>query len=127
MKSNGFENENAFQAKAIKELEKLDFWVMNMNPATRRGRRGVNSGEPGMPDLLLVGIGWIELKQPGNDLDPPQAEWHAKARLRNVRVATAWHLSEVLEIALSWREDHRKALSAQCKGESLLGALRGNS
>jgi len=86
-----------------KALEKLGFWVIRLQSSGRRGSRSMATGEPGLPDLYLPGIGHLEIKVPGKDLSKTQVEWHAKAESFGVPVAVARGVSDAVKWALSLR------------------------
>ncbi len=99
--------ETALQTAIVKALRAMGVWVIVMNVTRRRGKRGVNCGEPGMPDLLLPALGHGEVKLPGNDLDPDQVLWHERAKKAGVNVAT-WHsVSEAVETVHFWHRLRR--------------------
>lgn len=95
--------ETTLQTAIAEALRSLGVWVMVMNVTKRRGkRRGVNCGEPGMPDLWTE-YGWGEVKLPGNDLDPDQVAWHERAKKRGVAVALWTCPMEAIRQVLIWR------------------------
>lgn len=99
--------ETALQTAIVKALRQMGVWVIVMNVTKRRGSRGVNCGEPGMPDLCLPALGWGEVKLPGNDLDPDQVIWHEKARKGGVNVATWFSVGAAVETAQFWHRLRR--------------------
>lgn len=94
-------------SRRIREaLQQLGYWVIRTQVKGRSGKRAVATGEPGMPDLYLPGLGHLEVKMPGKKLSDKQCEWHIKASARGVRVATAWSVSEAITIVRSWDREH---------------------
>lgn len=101
--------ETELQTAIVKALRQMGVWVMVMNVTKRRGKRGVNCGEPGMPDLCIVSLhagvnnsGWLEVKLPGGKLDPEQVAWHQRAQERGIHVGVARSVSEAVAIVQSW-------------------------
>lgn len=95
-------SETDLQQHIKRGLEKLGYWVIRTPVSKKRGWKSVNAGEPGMPDLCLPALGWGEVKLPGNDLDPDQVEWHARAHLHGIRTGV-WHsLEEALRDVRAW-------------------------
>lgn len=95
--------ETQLQTAIVKALRQMGVWVIVMNVTKRRGKRGVNCGEPGMPDLWTE-YGWLEVKLPGGDLDPYQLLWHGRAQQSGIRTATAHSVSEAIGHLLGWRQ-----------------------
>lgn len=83
-------------------------WVIRMGVSNKRGRSGTRSGEDGMPDLHMPGLGWFEVKLPGEELGAKQCEWHAKAARHGVRVATVRSVLEALTLAKLWQIESGK-------------------
>ncbi len=100
-------SETELQAIIMDELRKLGFWVIRLGVNKRRGRRGTNSGERGMPDLYLPGLGHAEVKLPGEELSPDQVAWHAKAKRYNVRVTVWTSAAQAIRESVAWRLEHR--------------------
>lgn len=104
--------ETQLQTAIVKALRQMGVWVIVMNVTKRRGKRGVNCGEPGMPDLCLVTLGekwshlagWIEVKMPGEKLSEDQVSWHDRASEQNVLVGTADSITEAIRLVRWWRE-----------------------
>jgi len=100
-----YRTEDALQSACLKAARGLGFWVVRTGRNSRKHRRDMaESGEDGIPDTQCVDLGWIEIKQPGEELDPDQIKWHQKALSRGVRVATAWSVREYVEILFRWRD-----------------------
>ncbi|HEU4544434.1 MAG TPA: VRR-NUC domain-containing protein [Jiangellaceae bacterium] len=99
-----FASEAALQRAVVKILESLGIWVIRTGVSVKRGKRGTQSGEPGMPDLWTP-LGWIEVKLPGEKLSPDQEAWHNKARKHghSVRVAVVRSVSVTLKVIESWK------------------------
>lgn len=99
-----------------KALEKSGVWVIRVQVKGGYGRRSVATGEPGLPDLCLPELGWLEVKLPGGELSPAQAAWHARAASSGINVAIASTPIEALTIASIWkaaRAAARLALTAK--------------
>ena len=71
----------------------------------RRGRKFHCAGA-GTPDTWTA-LGWIEFKQPGEELSPDQKRWHARAKAWGVRVAVSHSVSETIAIVLGWLKDRQ--------------------
>lgn len=95
-------SETDLQRAIIKALESMGVWCCVMNVTKRRGKRGVNCGETGMPDIWTE-YGWGECKLPGEDLSPHQLLWHGKAQARDIPVATWRSVSEAVGTVIGWR------------------------
>lgn len=107
--------ETVLQASIVAALRQLGVWVIVMNVTRRRGKRGVNCGEPGMPDLCLPALGWGEVKLPGNDLDPDQVAWHGKAMAGGVKTGT-WHsIEEAVNDVMLWKAK-KQLIQARIQG-----------
>jgi hypothetical protein len=96
-------SETALQRAIVKALETAGVWVIRTGVSSKRGSRGTTSGEVGLPDLCLPGLGWLEVKLPGGKLSPGQAAWHAKAGTRGIRVEVASTVLEALQIVTLWQ------------------------
>lgn len=86
-------------SKSIREaLEASGLWVERINSGSpSRRMRGVKRGTP---DLLIIGpgrYGWLEVKDPGENLRPSQVEWHEKAARLGVPVRVVRSVAEALE------------------------------
>ncbi len=102
--------ETALQTAIVDALERIGVWVMVMNVTKRRGKRGVNCGEPGMPDLW-TDFGWIEVKLPDEGVvSQAQKVWHAKAKGRGIRVATVDSVSDAVAVVQAWAIGDRAKL-----------------
>ena len=107
-----YPTEAALQAACLDGLRKLGIWGIRMGVSVRSGKRGrAQSGEPGMPDLCLPGLGWIEVKQPGETLNEDQLAWHLKAKKHGLRVKTVYNVADCLGTANLWRDAVRSFLS----------------
>lgn len=93
------------RAPAVKALRALGIWVIVTAVKGKRGKSTLATGEPGMPDLYLPGLGHIETKARGGKLSPAQIAWHARARAAGLRVATADSAGEVVRVAVGWRNE----------------------
>lgn len=89
--------ETLLQTAIVKALRQMGVWVIVMNVTRRRGKRGVNCGEPGMPDLWTE-YGWLEVKLPGGELDSDQVAWSLKAQLRGINVAKVTSIAETARV-----------------------------
>ena len=96
--------ERDLQRAIVDALRKSGVWVVRTGVSMKRGKRGTQSGEPGMPDLHLVGLrAWLEVKLPGEELSEEQVEWHEKAKLNGVPVDVATTVAEALLLASTWQ------------------------
>jgi hypothetical protein len=66
----------------------------------RRGKRFHCAGA-GTPDTWTA-LGWIEFKQPWEELNDDQKRWHARAKAWGVRVAVSHSVSETIAIIRGW-------------------------
>ena len=104
--------ETALQKRIQKALEKIGIWVIPMAVAGKRSNRSVRTGEPGLPDLCLPTLGWLEVKIGDGELSEDQRKWHERAREEGVWVATAWSLEEAVRLVLERKralDDHKEA------------------
>jgi len=98
--------ETALQTAIADALRSIGVWVMVMNVTKRRGKRGVNCGEPGMPDLWTE-YGWLEVKLPeGGVISDVQLAWHVKANQKGVNVAVVESIADAVDTVQFW---HRRA------------------
>jgi hypothetical protein len=95
--------ETELQRAIKKALEALGVWVIRTQTSGRTGPRSIATGEPGMPDLYAVGLGWLEVKTETGKLSEDQRAWHARAQALGVRVAVVRSVKEAVEVVLSWR------------------------
>lgn len=79
-------------------LERMGIWVIPMAVTGKRSSRSVRTGEPGVPDLCLPALGWLEVKIGDGNLSEDQRLWHERARREGVWVATAWSLEEAIRL-----------------------------
>src|SRR5262245_18672644 len=95
-------------SRAIRrELERLGFMVERIQSGQHRVTGGyVHCASKGTPDLHLVGLGWLEVKRPGETVSEDQARWHARARRAGARVAVVDHVFQAVEIALMWKREN---------------------
>jgi hypothetical protein len=93
-------------SRAIREqLTKCGFMVERIQSGKVKVRRGwMYLASKGTPDLHLVGLGWLEVKRPGEEPDDEQLRWHAQARGRGARVAVVHSVAEAVELARVWRK-----------------------
>lgn len=98
--------ETDLQRSIKKALERNGFWVLRMGVNMKRGKRGTQSGEPGTPDLLMLGRarGWLEIKVPGGELSDEQRSWHERAIAQGERVATVTSVEDAIRTAIRWRD-----------------------
>ncbi len=101
-------SEVALQKAIITALEQLGEWVIRTGVSKKRGKRGTNSGESGMPDLCLPELGWLEVKLPGEELSPKQVAWHEKAKRHGVRVAVVDSVWAAVSTRGRWRRAQAK-------------------
>lgn len=105
--------EGPIQRESIKALRRLGFWVIRMGVSRKRGKGGTHSGEKGMPDTRLMGLGWLEFKADERaELSDDQLAWHAKARAAGERVDTVWGIAQALAVGQRWRDDQRAIVAA---------------
>jgi hypothetical protein len=99
-RSNGYENEAAFQADAVRTLCGLG-WSVQENLKGSAGNGPVYYGK-GWPDLDIYmedgrrRIWYAELKQPGNKPTDDQLACHARLRRAGFRVIVAYTLDDLL-------------------------------
>lgn len=93
-------------------LEACGVWVIRTQVVGRNGARACATGERGLPDLYLPGLGHLEVKVGGGRLSKDQVAWHSKAARYGVRVATVRSVSEAVKIVGMWRaeREHSKAM-----------------
>jgi hypothetical protein len=89
-------------------LEQSGFWVIRLQSSGRHGARTFATGEPGLPDLYLPGLGHLEVKTPTGKLSEEQTAWHHRALKSGVRVGTVRSVSQAVDVARTWREAARK-------------------
>lgn len=90
--------------RSIKEaLEGMGVWVIRTAVRKKRSKLGVNTGEDGMPDLWTE-YGWIEVKLPGETLDPDQVIWHRKAEKRGVNAGVAMSVGQAIDHVKYWQK-----------------------
>jgi hypothetical protein len=101
--------ETILQGQILDALARIRVWAVRMGVvAARAGLQIPTSGEKGQPDIWTH-LGWIECKLPGEDLDPDQVKWFAKAKIHGVRAAVAHSVVEACSIANRWRREGRAA------------------
>lgn len=99
-RDNGYPNEAAFQAAAVRELTALGWHVQESLKGSQRG--GPVWYTAGWPDLVLYlpdgrrRLWFAELKQPGNKPSADQLACHARLRAAGFRVVVAYTLAELL-------------------------------
>ena len=92
------------QRGAMRALRSLGFWVIRFGVSRKRGPSGTHSGEKGMPDVFLPGLGFLEFKASEKDkLEPDQILWHAKAAKAGINVEVVWTIEQAVNVALRWR------------------------
>jgi len=98
-------SESDLQSRIIDALKAVGVWVIRIGRNKRRGKMNkfAPSGEDGIPDLWTE-YGWIEVKLPGEELRPAQAEWHAKARRRGVNVGVAESGAQAYGLIDEWKK-----------------------
>ncbi len=97
-------SEVELQAAIMDALAKMGVWAIRTAVKRKRSKVGIRTGEPGMPDLWTE-YGWLEVKLPGNGLDPDQVTWHQKANSRGVGAAMTTSVSESIAIIRRWRNE----------------------
>lgn len=98
-------------SRSIREtLNQLGYWIVRI-PAGSYNSHRVHVAEPGFPDLVVVApvAGYLEVKDPGEDLNDNQQKWHAKAARAGIRVAVVRSVKEAIEVVSMWRADRRSA------------------
>jgi hypothetical protein len=97
--------ETILQGRILDALERIRVWAVRMGVVVpRAGLQVPNSGEKGQPDIWCH-LGWIEVKLPGEDLEPDQVKWFAKAKRFGVRAAVAHSVREACEVVQRWRAE----------------------
>lgn len=96
--------ESGLQRDIVVALRRAGHWVIRTGVTMKRGAGGTRGGEPGMPDLCLPSLGWLEVKLPGKPLSVHQELWHSRARRSGVNVATARSVGEAVGFAEQWRK-----------------------
>lgn len=96
--------ETILQKQAQDLLERAGFWVIPMAVSGKRSNRSVRTGEPGLPDLCLPELGWLEAKTEDGKLSPEQLAWHERARRAGIWVDTFRSAPEALKLALGRRQ-----------------------
>lgn len=98
-------------SKAIRDnLEKLGFMVERIQSGSVKVQRGfMRLASAGTPDLCIIGLGWLEIKRPGQKLTEDQERWHDRARRAGAWVAVAESVSDAAAIALRWRSWKERA------------------
>lgn len=97
--------ETALQKRIQEALEKIGIWVIPMAVTGKRSNRSVRTGEPGLPDLCLPTLGWLEVKIGDGELSEDQRAWHERARKEGVWVATAWSLEEAIRLVRERKDE----------------------
>lgn len=99
--------EAAIQCDIIRTLERFGVWLDRYQSGMLKvGGRWIRCGKKGAPDLIILDPpGWLEVKRPGHELRPHQAEWHERARKAGHRVATVHSAKEALDVVLGWRRE----------------------
>jgi len=89
-------------SRAIRRaLERLGHWVIRTQSRGRTGPRSVATGEPGLPDLMVLlrggHVAFLEVKRPTGRLSPEQVAWHERARAMGIRVAVVRSVPEAVD------------------------------
>lgn len=107
--------ETALQTSIVAALRQMGVWVIVMNVTRRRGKRGANCGEPGMPDLWTE-YGWLEVKLPDEGVvSEDQKAWHRRARRRGVRAAVVDSVGSAVDQVLVWRTVSLLSIPSDCE------------
>ena len=103
-------SEAELQKSVILALRSAGFWVVRLGVSRKRGSAGTQSGEKGMPDIMVLdaaknvgGAGFLEIKTNVGKLSDAQLRWHAKALQRGVRAAVVRSVSEAMSVVNGWR------------------------
>jgi hypothetical protein len=89
-----------------KALDKLGIKHIRIQSGTlpmSSGSRFVHCAEPGTPDRVLPGLGWIEVKKPGGKLSDAQRRWKAWAEANGVNYIAVDNVADGVAAALVWR------------------------
>jgi hypothetical protein len=101
--------ETILQGQILGALARIRVWAVRMGVVVpRAGIQMASAGEPGQPDLWTH-LGWLEVKLPGEELNPDQEKWFAKAKRFNVRTAVVHSVREACAIVNGWRREGRAA------------------
>lgn len=103
--------ETILQRKAQEALEKCGFWVIPMAVVGKHSKRSVRTGEPGLPDLCLPELGWLEAKTETGKRSPEQIAWHERAKSKGIWVETFRSPEEAVRLALSRKRAIRRGES----------------
>jgi hypothetical protein len=103
-------SETALSASIRGALEASGFWVIRQQSKGRTGRRSLGAGEPGIPDLMLLGPGrgFLEVKTARGSVSQEQADWHKRAASHGERVAVVRSVRDAMTVALQWRHDDER-------------------
>lgn len=98
--------ETELQAAIANALNRLGFWVERTNAGSTGGVRHLRKGTP---DLLIVApaYGWIEVKRLGEEPNPNQKKWMARASRAGVPHAVVSSVNEAVSIALAWKASQK--------------------
>lgn len=101
-------SETDIQRDIMQALRYCGIWVIRLQVIGRRGRIGA-TGELGLPDLYLPGLGHLEVKHPQNTrgLSTEQVQWRDRAVSHGVRVATVTSVAQAVDVARKWRDEQR--------------------
>lgn len=97
-------------SKAIRDaLDVLGVWHIRIQSgAIRVGQRFIKMGEPGVPDICLPALGWLEVKTKTGKVSDAQKAWHLRAAKENVKVAVVRSVKEAIDAVMSWRENVKR-------------------
>lgn len=96
-------SETDLQRAILVALSQLGIWAIRIGSVGRRSTRGANSGEPGIPDIWTP-YGWLEVKDEKGKLSPDQWDWHERANVEGVNVATVRSVGEAVATIQRWRQ-----------------------
>jgi hypothetical protein len=102
-------SETALSKSIQAALRGLGFRVLRLPAGHYRGAGGsrVQVGEAGMPDLLVLGVGWLEVKTPTGRLSAEQRAWHQEAADLGEFVAVVRSVQDAVATVRAWAAERR--------------------
>ena len=95
-----------------KAIEAIGVPVERVQTGMVRVRGGwMHLANDGTPDLWTP-LGWLEVKRPGEEPDPEQKQWHARAEAWGVRVAVVTSVREAVDVVMRWKanREHERSM-----------------